>query len=55
MSSTRLLFGIGVAVCALLLAIAAGAYGWSKRVKEPLQRTRRSLEEDVKWAKERIA
>jgi hypothetical protein len=42
---------------AVMLAIgtAAGLVGWAKRVKQPLSVTRRSLKEDVEWAKERIA
>lgn len=44
-----------VAGITLLVAAATGAYGWSRRVTRPLERTRRSLEEDLKWAKERLA
>ncbi len=44
-----------IIVAAVTLAIggAAGFLGWNRRVK-PLQATRRTLEEDVKWAKERV-
>jgi hypothetical protein len=44
-------------VAAVVLAIGAGAglWGWSRRVRKPLDTTRRSLEENVRWAKERIA
>jgi uncharacterized membrane protein YqjE len=43
-------------VAAVVLAIGtiAGLVGWAKRVKTPLDATRRSLKEDVKWAKQRI-
>jgi peptidoglycan/LPS O-acetylase OafA/YrhL len=44
-----------VAGSALLVAAVVGAIGWSRRVTHPLERTRRSIEEDVKWAKERLA
>lgn len=40
---------------ALAIAAIAGAIGWKRRVKEPLAVTRESLEEDVRWAKERLA
>ena len=38
----------------LLIAAIAGALGW-KHIHPPLQRTRKTLEEDVRWVKERIA
>ena len=34
--------------------IVAGAYGWARRVRAPLERTRRSLEEDAAWARDRL-
>jgi uncharacterized membrane protein YqjE len=44
-------------VAAVVLAIGTGVglWGWAKRVRRPLDTTRRSLREDVRWAKERIA
>ena len=39
----------------LLVAVAVGVFGWKRRVRRPLERTRRTLEEDAKWAKERLA
>jgi uncharacterized membrane protein YqjE len=44
-------------VAAVVLAIGtiAGLIGWAKRVRKPLDATRRSLKEDVRWARERIA
>lgn len=45
-----LLIGVGL----LMVAGALGLWGWGKRVKEPLAATRRSLEEDVEWAKRRL-
>ena len=44
-----------VAGAVLAVGTAAGLIGWSKRVKTPLEATRRSLKEDVLWAKERLA
>ena len=44
-----------VAAVVLLIGTIAGLVGWSKRVRTPLDKTRRSLEQNVKWAKERIA
>lgn len=50
-------WGAAVVVAAVVMAIGAivGWLGWRRRVTNPLQETRRTLEEDVKWAKERIA
>jgi hypothetical protein len=44
-------------VAAVVLAIGTGAglWGWARRVQRPLDTTRRSLKEDVRWAKEQIA
>lgn len=44
-------------VAGLVLAVGtvAGLVGWNKRVKKPLEATRRTLKEDVLWAKERLA
>ena len=44
-----------VAGAVLAVGTVAGIVGWGKRVKEPLAATRRTLKEDVQWAKERIA
>ncbi len=43
-----------VGACVLAVGTAAGLIGWSVRAKEPLQRTRKLLKEDVRWAKERM-
>lgn len=42
-------------VAAVVLAIGsvAGLVGWKRRVREPLDATRRSLQEGVRWVKER--
>jgi uncharacterized membrane protein YqjE len=44
-------------VAAVVLAIGTGVglWGWARRVKKPLDTTRRSLQENVRWAKEQIA
>ncbi len=44
-----------VAAGVLLVGTLAGVIGWGKRVRNPLEATRRTLKEDVQWAKERIA
>lgn len=44
-----------VAGVVMIAGGAAGAIGWAKRAKDPLQRTRRTLREDARWAKERLA
>ena len=44
-----------VAAVVLLIGTVAGLVGWGKRVRNPMNVTRRSLEENVKWAKERIS
>src|SRR5512140_800937 len=44
-------------VAAVVLAIGTGAglWGWARRVRRPLDTSRRSLKEDVRWAKEQIS
>ncbi len=44
-------------VAGVVLAIGAGAglWGWARRVRKPLDATRRSLKEDVQWARDRVA
>ncbi|HSD22484.1 MAG TPA: phage holin family protein [Anaeromyxobacter sp.] len=44
-----------VAAVVLAIGTAAGLWGWAKRVTKPLDTTRRSIEENVRFAKERIA
>jgi uncharacterized membrane protein YqjE len=44
-----------VAAVVLAVGTAAGLWGWARRVRAPLETTRRSLREDVRWAKEQIA
>ena len=44
-----------VAAAVLAVGSIAGLVGWGKRVKQPLESTRRSLKEDALWAQERLA
>lgn len=44
-----------VAAGVLFIGTVAGFLGWRARVKAPLERTRKTLKEDVRWAKERMA
>jgi uncharacterized membrane protein YqjE len=44
-----------VAAVVLAIGTAVGLWGWAKRVRKPLDTTRRSLQENVRWAKEQIA
>jgi hypothetical protein len=44
-----------IAGVVLLIGTVAGWIGWMKRVRKPLDATRRSLEENVQWVKERMA
>ncbi len=44
-----------VAAGVLLIGTVAGFVGWKMRVKAPLEKTRKTLKEDVRWAKERMA
>jgi uncharacterized membrane protein YqjE len=39
----------------LLVAAICGIRGWSKRIKTPLAKTRKTLKEDVRWIKNRMA
>jgi uncharacterized membrane protein YqjE len=50
-------WGAALAVAAAVLGVGTifGLVGWGKRVQEPLAATRRSLKEDLAWAKERMA
>jgi uncharacterized membrane protein YqjE len=44
-----------VAAVVLAIGTATGLWGWARRVRRPLDATRRSLKEDVRWAKEQLA
>lgn len=49
------LAGIIVTAAVLTVGTVAGLVGWGKRVRNPLEATRRTLKEDAQWAKERLA
>jgi hypothetical protein len=59
LAETLALPGWAAALCvaagALVLSGIVGLIGWKKRVRTPLERTRRSIEEGVEWTKERLA
>ncbi len=44
-----------VAAAVLVVGTVAGLIGWSRRVRQPLDATRRSFVEGVRWVKERTA
>jgi putative superfamily III holin-X len=44
-----------IAGAVLAIGAAAGLWGWAKRVRKPLETTQRSVREDVRWARERMA
>jgi uncharacterized membrane protein YqjE len=44
-----------VAAVVLAVGAAAGLWGWTRRVRAPLDSSRRSLRENVRWAKEQLA
>ena len=44
-----------VAAVVLAIGTAVGLWGWARRVRTPLVTTRRSLQEDLRWAKAQIA
>jgi len=47
--------GLIVAGLTLVIALAIGLTAWNKRVIDPLARTRRTIKEDVRWSKEKLA
>jgi uncharacterized membrane protein len=47
--------GLIVAGVTLLFAAVTGLLSWRHRISKPLAHTRKSLKEDVRWTKERIA
>jgi hypothetical protein len=59
MALAYVLPGWASALIAAALVLAAGGVagwlGWGRRVTNPLARTKKTLKEDVRWAKERLA
>jgi hypothetical protein len=49
------LAGLAVAGGLLVIASVVGYISWQKRVTKPLALTRKTLQEDMQWAKERLA
>ena len=49
------LAALGVAVLLLLIGVGLALAGWKRRVSAPLAVTRKTVKEDVQWAKERLA
>jgi apolipoprotein N-acyltransferase len=47
--------GLIVAGLTLVIALAIGLTAWNKCVIDPLARTRRTIKEDVRWSKEKLA
>jgi hypothetical protein len=47
--------GLIVSGVTLAVAIALALMSWSRRVREPLSRTRETVKENVKWTRERLA
>lgn len=46
---------LAVAAVVLLVGTAAGLWGWRRRVRKPLETTRQSVRDGVRWAKEQVA
>jgi Putative Actinobacterial Holin-X, holin superfamily III len=44
-----------VAAVVLAIGTVAGLVGWKRRVRAPLDATKRSVQENLRWAKERMA
>ena len=49
------LAAIALGVAILVVSAVVGAIGWRRRVTRPLAMTRKAVEEDVRWVKERLA
>jgi uncharacterized membrane protein YqjE len=49
------LAALAIAGAFLLIALVAAAIGWRHHVTKPLARTRKTIEQDVQWAKEQLA
>jgi uncharacterized membrane protein YqjE len=44
-----------VAAVVLAVGTVAGIVGWAKRVRAPMEKTQKTLKEDLQWARERIS
>lgn len=47
--------GLIVSGATLAVAVVLALVSWTRRVRDPLARTRQSLKENVKWTRERFA
>lgn len=47
--------GLAVTGVTLAIGVCVGLLGWGRRVRVPLERTRRTLTDDARWTKERLA
>jgi hypothetical protein len=47
--------GLIVSGVTLAVAVVLALVSWSRRVRDPLARTRQSMKENVKWTRERLA
>jgi hypothetical protein len=47
--------GAMVTAVVLALAVVAAAIGWRRRVRRPLDRTRKQIKEDMQWMKDRVS
>ncbi len=45
---------LAVAALALVISVVAAVTGWARRVRRPLDKTEKTLKEDVRWVKERL-
>ena len=48
------LAAVVIAAAFALVAVVAGIVGWRYHVRKPLARTRKTVEEDLQWAKDRL-
>lgn len=48
------LAAVGLGAALLVLGAAVGWVGWTRRVTTPLALTRKTLREDLQWARERL-
>jgi uncharacterized membrane protein YqjE len=47
--------GLLLSACTLFAAATIGLVSWRRRVRAPLERTRRTVKDDLQWSKERLA
>jgi hypothetical protein len=47
--------GLLLSACTLFAAATIGLVSWRRHVSAPLERTRRTVKDDVQWSKEKLA